>query len=145
MQISRTVSTTASLEQAFAYLADFTTTNQWDPGTVRTTRLSGDGGVGTRYRNVSRFLGRETELDYVVTALEPGRLLRLRGENASVASEDEMRFATEAGRTTVTYRATLRLKGFRVLTAPVVALAFRRLAHEAENGLRTALSRLVSP
>jgi hypothetical protein len=57
MQISRTVSTTASLEQAFAYLADFTTTNQWDPGTVRTTRLSGDGGVGTRYRNVSRFHG----------------------------------------------------------------------------------------
>ena len=44
----------------FAYLSDFTTTTEWDPGTVRTTRESGDGGIGTRYRNVSRFLGRET-------------------------------------------------------------------------------------
>jgi hypothetical protein len=142
MQISRNVSTTAPLEKAFAYLADFTTTTEWDPGTVRTTRASGDGGVGTRYRNISRILGRETALDYVVTALEPGQRIRLRSENASVVSEDEMRFGTDAGHTTVTYQATLRLKGLRILAAPLVAVAFRRLADEAEDGLRTTLDGL---
>ena len=37
----------------FAYLSDFTTTNEWDPGTVSTERVSGDGGVGTTYHNTS--------------------------------------------------------------------------------------------
>ena len=60
MQIQRTVETAAAPAAVFTYLSDFTTTNEWDPGTVRTTRISGDGGVGTSYRNVSRFAGRET-------------------------------------------------------------------------------------
>ncbi len=50
-------------ERVFAYLADFTHTEEWDPGTVRTHRVSGDGGVGTTYANTSRFLGRETDLN----------------------------------------------------------------------------------
>ncbi len=29
------------------YLSDFTSTNDWDPGTVRTVRTAGDGGAGT--------------------------------------------------------------------------------------------------
>ena len=64
MQIVRTLTVARSPEDAFTYLSDCTTTEEWDPGTVRTTRESGTGGVGTRYHNVSTFLGRETELTY---------------------------------------------------------------------------------
>ena len=86
MLIERTVTVDRSPAEVFAYLADFTTTMEWDPGTVRTTRVSGDGGVGTTYRNVSKFLGRETELTYVVTEHRPPELLELRGENKTVVA-----------------------------------------------------------
>lgn len=142
MKVTRTVVTSAPPDRVFAYLADFTTTTQWDPGTVRTTRRSGDGGVGTRYLNVSRFLGRETRLEYVVTELVPGSLLRLHAQNEAVAAEDELRFDTVGGATTVTYSAQLRPRGWRVVAAPLIALAFRRLADQAEESLQQVLSRL---
>src|SRR6185437_15564916 len=93
MKLDRTVTVRQPVDRVFGYLADFTTTEQWDPGTVRTERLSGDGGVGTRYRNVSRFLGRRTELDYVVVDLLSPRLIRLRGRNATVTATDTMQLA----------------------------------------------------
>ena len=56
--MQRELTTDSAPDAVFAYLADFTTTEQWDPGTVRTVRIAGDGGVGTRYANTSRFAGR---------------------------------------------------------------------------------------
>lgn len=48
MVIARTVTVDPPVDQVFRYLSAFTTTGEWDPGTVRTTREEGDGGVGTR-------------------------------------------------------------------------------------------------
>lgn len=143
MQISRTVTAQKPIDRVFAYLSDFTTTTEWDPGTVVTTRAEGDGGPGTRYRNVSRFLGRQTELTYVVEQLEPGRMVRLRGENGSVVAVDTMTFTpAPPGGTTVTYRARFTFKGMTRLAAPLLTPAFRRLGDEAERGLQQALGRL---
>jgi uncharacterized protein YndB with AHSA1/START domain len=143
MLIVRTVTVDTRVAQAFAYLSDFTTTTEWDPGTVRTTHQAGDGGVGTRYHNVSRFLGRETELTYVVEELAPGRLLRLRGENRTIVAHDTMTFEpTASGGTSITYRAEFELKGLVRLAAPLLRPAFRRLGDDAQAGLRAALVRL---
>ena len=142
MDIVRTVTVDRPLDTVFAYLSDFTTTNEWDPGTVRTVVVTGDGGVGTRYRNTSRFLGRSTELDYLVTAKVPGERFALRGENSTVVAHDTMTFAREGTGTTVTYHAAFRLKGLARFVAPLLAPAFRKLGDEAEHGLRDALSRL---
>jgi len=49
--------------------------------TVKTVKVEGDGGPGTMYHNTSTFAGRETELEYVVQQLAPGRIFELRGEN----------------------------------------------------------------
>ncbi|MGB8020517.1 MAG: SRPBCC family protein [Candidatus Nanopelagicales bacterium] len=143
MEITRQVTTAKHVDRVFDYLGDFTTTTDWDPGTVVTTLEAGDGGVNTRYRNVSRFLGRQTELTYVVEGFEPGRMVRLRGENASVVAVDTMTFApTPSGGTTVTYSARFSFKGVTRLAAPMLAPAFRRLGNEAERGLQQALDRL---
>lgn len=145
MEIIRTVTTAAPVATVFGYLADFTTTTAWDPGTLQTTRLSGDGGVGTRYHNRSRFLGKETELTYVVEELVPGSLIRLRGENRTVVAGDTMTFtAAVGGGTTVTYHATFSFKGAARLVAPLLAPAFRRLGDGAAAGLRAALGRLCA-
>lgn len=142
MRIQRTVTADVPLRRAFDYLSDFSTTSEWDPGTVSTVRLSGDGGVGTTYRNTSRFLGRTTELTYVVEELVPDERIRLRGENKTVVSVDTMTFRWTGTRTEVTYTAAFTFTGVARLLAPLLTPAFARLGNEAEAGLREALSLL---
>lgn len=140
MIIERTVTVDRPVADVYAYLKDFTTSTEWDAGTVRTTRESGDGGVGTRYHNVSKFLGRQTELTYVITALEENALIRLRGENKTVVANDTMSLAaTPGGGTEINYRAEFDFKGLVRLVAPLTAPAFRRLGDGSAAGLRAAL------
>jgi uncharacterized protein YndB with AHSA1/START domain len=140
--IERTVSVDRPLEKVFDYLSDFTTTNEWDPGTVETVRVSGDGGVGTAYSNTSKFAGRKTKLTYVVEKLEPGKVFALRGENGTVVAHDTMTFRRTTTGTSVTYLAVFDFKGPVKYVAPLMAPLFKRLGDEAEKGMREALERL---
>lgn len=142
MRIQRTVTVDIPVRRAFDYLADFTTTTEWDPGTVSTVRRSGDGGVGTTYLNTSRFLGRETSLTYVVEELVVDERIRLRGENSTMVSVDTMTFRSSGSGTDVTYTADFTFKGVSRLLAPLLRPAFVKLGNEAESGLREALALL---
>lgn len=142
MKLQRSVDTNASPEAVFAYLSDFTTTNEWDPGTVRTTLLSGDGGVGTTYANTSKFMGRETELTYEVVRHEPNTVFALRGENKSVIANDSMEIEPNGFASRVTYTADFEFKGFGRFIAPLLAPALKKLGDEAQDGLREALAKL---
>jgi len=146
MRVQRTVTVQKPLDTVFAYLSDFTTTTQWDPGTVKTVRTSGDGTFGTEYLNTSTFAGRETQLTYVVVDLVPNRHIALRGENKSVIAHDTMTFRetgdTEASQTEVTYTADFTFKGITRLIAPLMKPAFTKLGNEAEAGMAAALEQL---
>ncbi len=147
MDITRTIETLTPLDQVFAYLSDFTTTTEWDPGTVETTKKSGDGGVGTVYRNVSSFLGSKTELEYTVTELQQGERLQLRGVNKTVVATDTMTFtATPSGGTSVTYHAHFDFQGvvgkIAPVLSPVLAVAFKKLGDDAKKGMTKALDQL---
>lgn len=147
MRLCRTITAEKPLDKVFAYLSDFTTTTEWDPGTVQTVRTSGDGGFGTEYLNTSKFAGRETQLTYVVEDLVPNRHITLRGENKTVIAQDTMAFREVAGstgitKTEVTYTADFTFKGIARLLAPFLGAAFERLGDEAETGMAAALARL---
>ena len=142
MKLQRSVQTTAAPAVVFAYLSDFTTTNEWDPGTVRTERVSGDGGVGTTYSNTSSFMGRETALTYEVVEHRPDSLFALRGENATVVANDTMEIAPAGEGSRVTYTADFEFKGFGKLVAPLLKRPLKKLGDEAESGLREALAKL---
>ena len=145
MKLQRTVEAAASPAAVFAYLSDFTTTTEWDPGTVSTTRVSGDGGLGTEYHNVSTFMGRETELTYKVVEHRPDSLFALRGENKSVIAHDTMEIAPGGPGGTgskVTYTADFEFKGIGKYVAPLLKPALTRLGDEAEKGLRSGLAKL---
>ncbi len=142
MKLQRSVETSATPEAVFAYLSDFTTTTDWDPGTVETVLLSGTGGVGTTYRNISRFLGRTTELTYAVTDHEPDRLFALRGENSSVVTHDRVEIEPDGFASRVLYTADFEFKGIGRLVAPLLAPAVKKLGDDAEKGLRRVLSKL---
>lgn len=148
MRIHRSITVDKPIGAVFRYLSDFTTTTQWDPNTVRTVREGDERGVGAVYVNTSRFLGRTTELRYVVeelTAVEGAdapRRIRLRGENASVVAHDTMALSAVPGGTRVDYTAEFALVGYRRFVAPLLRPAFRRLGDRAEKGLRAALEAL---
>jgi carbon monoxide dehydrogenase subunit G len=148
MKVQQTVVVDKPLDAVFGYLSDFTTTTEWDPGTVVTVNQQGDGGVGTTYLNTSKFLGRETRLTYVVHDFIPGRRVQLYGENKTVIAVDTMTFrAADTGTgtgtgTEVTYTAEFTFKGPARLLAPLLRGAFGRLGTEAETGMREALNRL---
>lgn len=143
MRLERTVTTDKPVEKVFAYLADFTTTTEWDPGTVRTTRTSGDGGVGTIYRNVSKFAGRETELDYTVVDREENQRIALEGKNRTVTAHDLMTFsATSTGGTEVRYVADFDFGPLTPLLSLLLRPFFTKLGDEAEKGMARALARL---
>lgn len=142
MDIVRSVTVAQPLDTVFAYLSDFTTTNEWDPGTVETVRVSGDGGVGTTYRNTTSFAGMKTQLTYVVEKLEPGKVIALHGENGTVVARDTMTFARTTTGTAVTYVAVFDFKGLVKYVAPLMAPLFKKLGDDAANGMREALGRL---
>ncbi len=142
MKLQRSVETTASPAKVFAYLSDFTNTEEWDPGTVTTTRVSGDGGVGTTYANTSKFAGRETELTYVVKEHVPDSRFVLRGTNKTVTATDTMEIAPAGAGSKVTYTADFEFQGLAKLVVPFMGGAFKKLGDEAEEGLRTALAKL---
>ena len=142
MRLQKTVTVDKPVDKVFAYLSDFATTTEWDPGTVQTVRIAGDGAVGTEYRNTTKFAGRKTQLTYVVDELVPNQRIALRGENTTVIAHDTMTFRTSGRGTEVTYTADFTFKGLTRFLAPLLKPAVNRLGDRAEAGMRDALARL---
>ena len=95
-------------EDVFAYLSDFSTTREWDPGVVEAERLNGrEVGEGSEFRLVAKFLGRETELTYRIVEYDPPHAVTFLGENATVVSRDRIAFEPTAAGTRVTYDAEI--------------------------------------
>ena len=137
--LSKVLNSNKSAKELFAYFSDFTTTNEWDPNTVKTTKISGDGGVGTKYSNTSAFNGKESSLVYEVIEYKPDHLIRLRGENKSLVAIDTMMIEEVNGVRRFTYEARFTFKGIAKIAAPFLKKAFAKFAADAEVGLRKVL------
>ena len=142
MLVERKVEVSRDADEVFAYLADFTTTSEWDPGSVKTELMSGDGGVGTKYHNISQFNGKQTELIYVVVERnDTERRIVLRGENKTVVATDTIAVrALPAGGCEIHYSADFKFKGVTVVAVPFLRKAFAVLGDEAVVGLRRVFS-----
>ena len=120
MHVERTLTIPRPVESVFDYLGDFTRTNEWDPGTVKTTRVSGDGGVGTTYANISEFMGRRTSLEYETIVFERPTRLQFRGHNKTATATDTMTFTADGDGTRIHYRADFDFGRLVNLVAPLV-------------------------
>ena len=141
--VTRVVTTDKPVAEVAAFLSEFTTTETWDPGTVTCRRLTdGPLAVGTRYENTSRFRNNETTLTYRVLEYTPGSHIRLRGENSTVSSTEDMRFEPTGEGAKVTYRAEFRFKRLFRLAEPFLRGALNTLGDHAAAGMKTALADL---
>jgi len=127
-------------ERMFAYLSDFSTTAEWDPGVIEAERL-GEEPVreGTEFRLLASFLGRKTPLTYRIVEYHPPSAVTFRGESPTVVSLDRITFEPSNGGTRITYDADLALKGALKLADPLLRVAFKRVGARALAGLRSTL------
>ncbi|MGC9221993.1 MAG: SRPBCC family protein [Solirubrobacteraceae bacterium] len=146
-----TVETTRDAQEVFAYLSDFSTTAEWDPGVLEAQRLDPEVKLGSRFRLVASFRGRRAEIVYTVVRYEPPWLITLRGENATVVSLDTIEVqplqaaAGVAAGARVTYDAQLSMKGILRIGDPLLARAFKPVGDNALAGLRRKLGQADGP
>ncbi|MSX02545.1 MAG: hypothetical protein F2813_05210 [Actinobacteria bacterium] len=137
----RTLSCSKPPEEAFAYLADFSNTAEWDPGISAARRLDdGPLGVGNRVELDAGFFGRTITLTYETTEFDAPNRFVVRGESSTVVSVDEIKVSADGAGSLITYDAELTLKGPFKLFDPVLGLAFGGVADKAIAGLKSALS-----
>jgi carbon monoxide dehydrogenase subunit G len=145
MEIRETVELDRPPAEVFPFIAEFEHLAEWDPGTIEVrSRTPGPLAVGTAYEVVSEFRGRQTELVYTVTALDPPHRIELRGVSKTVHALDEISFEAQGSGTRVTYVARFRFQSWLVrLIAPLVlGRAFAALGRDAAQGMRDAVDRM---
>lgn len=140
-----TVRSPHDCESVFAYLSDFATIADWDPG-VSAARLVGGapGEVGATYRVDTVLLGRVTPLDYrivvEVAAPDGTRRVDLRAETGDFISYDVITVRPLDSGSEVRYEADLALKGLRRPFDPVLRAVFQVIGRRAEHGLAAVVS-----
>lgn len=140
--IERTMTTTTDPAAVWEFLSDFRSTEQWDPPTRTTVRESGDGGIGTVYRNISSVLGHDVEITYTVLECEPPRLLRLRGVSDSFTALDTLEVEPDGTGTTVRYTADFDIQGVAKLVEPLAPIGLNRIGDAAQERLTRCLDAL---
>ncbi|MET8412386.1 SRPBCC family protein [Streptomyces sp. NPDC005195] len=139
VDVSRSFPVAHPLHDVVSYLADFAHAVDWDPGTQECSRVD-DGPItaGARWRNVSQFLGRRTELTYRLTRKELSRLTFV-GTNKTATSTDDLTFSPHDGGTLITYHAAVRFHGLARLGDPFLRREFERLGDEIARTMPDAL------
>jgi uncharacterized protein YndB with AHSA1/START domain len=139
--IERTVTTTSPPEKVFPYLVDFRNAEEWDSGTKTCELVSGDGGPGTVYRNVSEFVGNTVELEYTAQTVEQPTFVIV-GHNDTTTSRDTITVTPHADGSTVVYRAEFTFTGVAKLAGPLLKPLLDRLGDKTAEQLKSSLDRL---
>ncbi|SDL95996.1 Carbon monoxide dehydrogenase subunit G [Lentzea albidocapillata subsp. violacea] len=137
VDVERTFTVASTPEGVIEYLRDFSRAEQWDPGTVSCTRLDdGPVEVGSRWRNVSSFLGRRTELVYELTRADASGL-QFVGRNDTATSTDDISITAgdTPGTARIAYHAHVEFNGLAKFGAPVAKLALEKLGTGTEKNL----------
>lgn len=138
VRVHRVVPAGRSARQVFDYLADFENAEEWDSGTVSCTRVSGAGGPGTIYRNISRFAGRTVCLVYQVERSEFPEFVIV-GRNAGTTSRDVIRVLPEGAGALVDYSAEFTFTGLTAVITPLLRPLLKRLADRTAAQLELVL------
>ena len=156
-----TVSTATDPDTAFAALARFSTTEDWDPGVRAARMLTPEPvGLGSEFELMVVFAGRTLPTVYRVVEYDAAaRHVVLFADEKHFTSRDAIdvsvatagkdvatpgadkaaaadRAAAGGATTLVTYDAELHLKGAGAIADPALKLAFGRVGRRAEAGLR---------
>ncbi len=139
-QIREIRETDRPIEEVFAYVADFATTAEWDPGVARARRIGDERvGLGARYAVDATFLGRTLPMVYRIVVFDPPNRVVLEGLGSTSTARDDVRFETVDGRTRISWTLDLQLHGPSRLATPLLRPFLSRLGRKALDGLENRL------
>ena len=133
------IETPLSIDDAFAYVADFANSQEWDPGVATAERLdAGPIGLGSRFRLGVRLGPRVAPMEYRISVFEPPTRVVLVGSGSGVPpwtrsdSRDRRRHALD-------YTADIRFGGVLRLVEPLLGRAFANVGRNAADGMQRTL------
>lgn len=140
MRLHETRQIDRPLDEVFAFTADFSNSEKWDPG-VSSAQLVGDTptGAGARYELMVEFGSREIPMTYRITAWEENRRVVLEGSGETIRAVDEIRFEASGEGTLVDYTADITFTNWMRFVGPLLAPVMRRVGERALDGLVEAL------
>lgn len=138
--VTERISASIPRERAFDYVADFTTSEEWDPGISRATRIRGDGvDVGTRVR-VRFGVGPVTvPLVYEVTRYDRPDRVVLETRGSVHHGKDDIRFLETEDGVEIVWEATFGLRGPGGALDPLLRPGFSSVAGRAAASLQQTL------
>lgn len=141
LALERQIEVARSVSDCFHYLADFSTSEQWDPGVRRAHKQTpGAPREGTRFSLVLAVLGRAVPAEYELREVRRDRELLLTGSGDGFGVTDRMEFsALGPQHTRIRYRADMTLDAVSAASRPLLRLWGSRLAANAMRGLVRAL------
>ena len=130
------------LDEVFAFTADFSNANEWDPGVASSRSIDGGApGVGSKYEVMVSFGSREIPMTYEITEWEDNSRVVLVGKGDSLEAVDVIEFEARDGGTVVDYTADLTFTNWMRFVTPLMGPVLRGVGEKALNGLVETLER----
>lgn len=128
--------------EVFAYTADFSNIENWDPGVIRSEKVDERPiGVGSEFLVEVKFgMGSDT-MTYVISEYESDSRVLLTGRSEKLTAVDEIRFTSEGGMTMIEYTADLTFTKLMRYFVPLMRPLLKRVGERAVDGLAAALER----
>jgi carbon monoxide dehydrogenase subunit G len=142
VRVRKEIQVSVPRQEAFAYVAEFANSADWDPGIAAGKKVT-EGPVreGTEFEIVALFRGKRQPFHYLVSVFEPERRLVLSGEGEKARSLDEITFEASGAGTRIVYVADIKLKGVARVAEPLLGRTMNRMADDALAGLKSVLDR----
>lgn len=138
--LKESVTVKRSIAEAFAYVADWETIAEWDPGVFSSRAVEpGAPSVGRSYELMYTFGGRQTPMTYTIKELEAPTRIVLEGQGTMVDAIDTIEFAETGDGTIIDYTAELYFKGLLRLVVPFMGSRLDKIEKEAVAGLKQQL------
>jgi carbon monoxide dehydrogenase subunit G len=120
------------LEEVFVFLSNLENNLKWRSGMIKAEKISeGPIGVGTTYRMINNFFGRQVEGEAVVTEYKLNRKYATKNKSGLPIKTQRM-FEPVEGGTRVTFSVETEVGGFFKLVEPFMArIGKRRLEADA--------------
>lgn len=141
--IREQIETDLPIDEAFAYIADFASSAEWDPGVESASRIGEANvpvGVGTRYRLEVKMGSRTAPMEYAISTYDAPNRVVLDGEGSGVTAVDDIRFERTESGTRIDYIADIKLGGLLRFAQPFMGGTFRRIGRDAAGGMEKTLA-----
>ncbi|MEP5764563.1 MAG: SDR family NAD(P)-dependent oxidoreductase [Halieaceae bacterium] len=128
-------------QEVFAYIADFSTCEQWDSTAIEATRMDrGPLGVGSRFKVVCAAPVGKLPLEYEITEYQPDEKVVLRGHGRFFEVEDTILVTPTASGCELNYTAIFTWKPLLSKLAPKLQAGLERMGRASiQEGLKQAL------